>query len=75
MTEVADLVREDGTIDARRLNTGRTEATIDAATCAAMRAAVADGYTLQAIADRHDVADTTVRYHTSGQCSHGGTDE
>ena len=70
MTELADLVREDGTIDARRLNTGRTEATIDAATCAAMRAAVDDDTTHYAVADEFGVSEKTVRYHINGKCSH-----
>jgi len=70
MTEVADLVREDGSVDARQLNSGRSHPRISAATCAAMRAAVDDDTTHYAVADEFEVSEKTVRYHINGECSH-----
>ena len=75
MTELADLVREDGSIDARMIAAGdqdnlTADATVSTSTCAAIRRAADDGETFRDIGDRLDLSTSSVRYHAYGECTH-----
>lgn len=64
-----ELRRDDGTIDARALHSGRCD-TIGAKACADSRRLYRQGHILADIADRHGVSLEGIRKHVRGGCSH-----
>mgnify|MGYP002761391811 CR=1 FL=1 len=73
MSEPADLLTDDGRVDARLLSEGR-EPKIDRATCATVRVRVRDGKTLRAVAAQLGVAHSTIGHHARGECDHDHDD-
>jgi len=73
MSEPADLLTDDGRVDARLLNGGR-ERKIDAAQCVTLRERVREGQTLRAAGRELDVAHTTIALHVRGDCTHDHDD-
>lgn len=76
MTEISDLVRDDGEIDARLVTRGnednlKTDDNVSAELCASMRQTFHDGEgTYAAVAEEHDVANGTAHHHVAGVCRH-----
>jgi len=75
MSEPADLVTEDGEIDARLVANGSPEnlednGTVSVAECAAMRQTMHELGTYAAVAESHDVAHGTAHHHVTGGCDH-----
>lgn len=75
MNELADLVTDDGRIDARLVARGNEQnlcdnGKISVAECAAMRRTMHDVGTYAAVAETHDVAHGTAHHHVTGSCSH-----
>jgi len=70
MTDVAELVDEDGAIDLRQVNSGRKEK-IDAATCATVRRRCREEFArLSHLAEEYGVSDTAIATHVHGECDH-----
>ena len=68
--DVSQLVGDDGTIDARRLNVGR-EQKIDAETCATLRRRCRENHArVTHLADEYNVCHTTIASHVRGECRH-----
>jgi hypothetical protein len=64
-----ELVRDDGTLDARKVNSGRPEI-IDAEACADCRNQYLHGCVLESIAAQYDATREAIRQHVRGECDH-----
>ena len=68
--DASQLVGDDGTIDARRLNGGHVKK-IDAETCATLRRRCRENYArVTHLADEYGVCHTTITSHVRGECRH-----
>lgn len=65
----AELVDDDGAIDLRAFNAGRS-CKVTAAMCADMRERVRNGASLCRAGRANGVAHTTASYHVRGRCPH-----
>jgi len=64
-----ELARDDGSIDARKVNSGRPKI-IDAEACADCRNQYRAGCVPGDIADQYGVSREAIRKHIRGECSH-----
>jgi len=78
--KASDIIREDGTVDARLLNNPSTSpdghyGKVSEEKCSELREDLRELGTVAAVSEKHDMPMTTVRYHTTiGGCDRDAID-